>query len=86
MTDFYYEKMSCAMGTFLTSIPYVIALLLPSANKWFDGYVVDMNKLHKISEEEMKPMPHKKRVLLILIVAIIFIIIVIGKALLSAVN
>jgi hypothetical protein len=86
MTDFYYEKMSCAMGTFLTSIPYVIALLLPSANKWFDGCVVDMNKLHKISEEEMKPVPHKKRVLLILIVAIIFIIIVIGKALLSAVN
>ena len=79
----YSDAMMSCIGTFLTSIPYIIALVLPSANRWFNGYVADMNKLYKAVENDMKPITLGKQLLAVLIIAVILGGIAIGRVLLS---
>ena len=79
----YADTMVSCGATFLTSIPYLIAIVLPSSNKWFNGYVADMNKLCKAVDDDMKPMSFGKQMLTVLVIAVILGGLAIGKVLLS---
>ena len=71
------------MTTFISSIPYLVALLMPSANLWFNGCVEDMRKLKQAAENDMAPLTLGEKVITVVIIALVMLGIAIGKVLVS---
>lgn len=83
LAKLYVETFGACVATLLTSLPYLIALCMPSANKWFKGYVADEKKLDKAVKDNVNPQPFGKVVLGAVIIVLTLVGLIVGRMLCS---